>query len=91
VDFVSTSSTNWGKISDPQIDDLYERQARTLDKAERKKLVNEIEKIVLEKAHFVQGLWWVRSIVHWSKVKNWITPASHYSNQKLQDVWLSED
>jgi peptide/nickel transport system substrate-binding protein len=91
VDFVSTSSTNWGRLSDPQIDDLYERQARTLDKGDRKKLVNQIEKIVLEKAYYVPGLWWVRSVVHWSKVKNWITPPSHYSNQKLQDVWLAED
>jgi peptide/nickel transport system substrate-binding protein len=91
VDFVSTSSTNWGRISDPQIDDLYERQARALDKAERKKLVNQLEAIVLDKAYYVSGLWWTRSIVHWSKVKNWITPPSHYSNQKLQDVWLSED
>jgi hypothetical protein len=53
--------------------------------------VNEIEKIVLDKAYYVAGLWWVRSVVHWSKVKNWITPPSHYSNQKLQDVWLAED
>jgi peptide/nickel transport system substrate-binding protein len=91
VDFISTSSTNWGRISDPQIDDLYERQARALDKAERKKLVNQIEKIVLDNAYFAAGLWWTRSIVHWTKVKNWVTPPSHYSNQKLQDVWLSED
>jgi peptide/nickel transport system substrate-binding protein len=92
VDFISTSPlTNWSQIADPQLDDLYERQARTLDKAERKKLVNQFEKIVLEKAYFAQGLWWVRSIVHSSKVKNWVAAPSHYSNQKLQDVWLGED
>lgn len=92
VDFISTSPlTNWSQVSDPQLDDLYDRQSRTLDKAERKKLVNEFEKIVFEKAYFAQGLWWVRNIVHWSKVKNWKAAPSHYSNQKLQDVWLAED
>jgi peptide/nickel transport system substrate-binding protein len=91
ADFISGNSANWGRISDPQVDDLFERQARTLDKAERKKLVNQLEKIVLEKAYYLPGLWWTRNVVHWAKVKNWITPASHYSNQKLQDVWLSED
>ncbi|MGH7389670.1 MAG: ABC transporter substrate-binding protein [Candidatus Rokuibacteriota bacterium] len=92
VDFISTSpATNWSQVADPQLDDLYGRQTRALDKAERKKLVNEFEKIVLDKAYFAPGLWWVRSIVHWSKMKNWVAAPSHYSNQKLQDVWLAED
>jgi peptide/nickel transport system substrate-binding protein len=92
VDFVSTSPlTNWSQVADPELDDLYQRQGRALDRAERKKLVNQFEKIVFEKAYFAQGLWWVRNIVHWSKVKNWVAAPSHYSNQKLQDVWLSED
>jgi hypothetical protein len=29
--------------------------------------------------------------VHWTKVKNYIAPPTHYTNQRLQDVWLSED
>jgi peptide/nickel transport system substrate-binding protein len=82
---------NWSNNSDPELDDLYQRQARTLDPAERKKLVNQFERIVFEKAYFAHGLWWVRSIVHSSKLKNWVAAPSHYSNQKLQDVWLSED
>jgi peptide/nickel transport system substrate-binding protein len=90
-DYITGSINNWSRISDPQLDDLYDRQSRTLDRAERKKLVNEFERIVFEKAYFAQGLWWVRSIVHWSKMKNWVAAPSHYSNQKLQDVWLSED
>jgi hypothetical protein len=24
-------------------------------------------------------------------VKNYVAPPNHYTNQKLQDVWLSED
>ncbi|MGH7367912.1 MAG: ABC transporter substrate-binding protein [Candidatus Rokuibacteriota bacterium] len=82
---------NWSNHSDPELDDLYARQARALDPAERKKLVNQFERIVFEKAYFAHGLWWVRSIVHSSKLKNWVAAPSHYSNQKLQDVWLAED
>ena len=92
ADYISNNPVgNWSNNSDPELDDLYQRQARTLDPAERKKLVNQFERIVFEKAYFAQGLWWVRSIVHSSKVKNWVAAPSHYSNQKLQDVWLSED
>src|SRR5882762_4124713 len=82
---------NWSRYSDPAIDDLFSRQSRTLDPAERKKLVHKLQKIVLENAYYMPGLWWSRNVVHWAKVKNYVAPPNHYANQKLQDVWLAED
>jgi peptide/nickel transport system substrate-binding protein len=89
--YITGSSQNWARFSNPAIDDLYSRQARTLDPAERKRLVIELQKIVLENAYHMPGLWWSRNVVHWAKVKNWVAPPSHFTNQKLQDVWLAED
>jgi len=89
--YATGSTQNWGRFSDPEVDDLFSRQARALDPVERKKLINQIEKIVLEKAYFMPGLWWTRNLVHWTKVKNYVAPPNHYTNQKLQDVWLAED
>jgi peptide/nickel transport system substrate-binding protein len=89
--YTTGDSNNWGRFSDPRIDDLFARQTRALDSLERKRLVNEIEKIVLANAYYIPGLWWARSVVHWAKVKNYVAPPNHYSNQKLQDVWLMED
>ena len=89
--YTTRDSNNWGRFSDPRIDDLFTRQARALDSTERKKLINEIEKIVLGHVYYIPGIWWARSVVHWAKVKNYVAPPNHYSNQKLQDVWLSED
>ena len=89
--YATGSTQNWGRFSDPQIDDLFSRQARALDPAERKKLIGQLEKVVLEHAYFMPGLWWTRNLVHWTKVKNYVAPPNHYTNQKLQDVWLSED
>ena len=89
--YVTGSPNNWSRFSDPRIDDLFSRQARTLDPAERRKLVIEIQKIVLENAYYMPGLWWMRNVVHWTKVKNYVAPPSQFANQKLQDVWLSED
>ena len=89
--YATGSTQNWGRFSDPRIDDLFSRQARTLDPGERKRLINEMEKIVVENAYYIPGLWWSRNLVHWSKVKNYVAPPNHYTNQKLQDVWLSED
>ncbi len=89
--YATGSTQNWGRYSDPQVDDLFSRQARSLDPVERKKLINQLEKRVLDNAYFTTGLWWSRNLVQWAKVKNYIAPPNHYTNQKLQDVWLSEN
>jgi peptide/nickel transport system substrate-binding protein len=89
--YTTASPQNWGRFSDPVVDDLFARQARAMDPAERKKLVIELQKRVLDNAYYVPGLWWTRRVVHWAKVKNYVAPPNHYSNQKLQDVWLSEN
>jgi peptide/nickel transport system substrate-binding protein len=85
------ASANYGRFSDPVLDDLFSRQARALDPAERRKLVIDLQKRVLDQAYYMPGLWWTRRVVHLSKVKNYVAPPSHYTNQKLQDVWLTED
>ena len=89
--YTTGDTENWGRVSDPRLDDLYARQTRARDPAERKKLVNEMERIVLENAYYLPGLWWTRNVVHWAKVKNYVAPPNQFSNQKLQDVWLAED
>ncbi len=89
--YVTGDTENWSRFSDPKIDELFKQEERALDPAQRKKLVHQIEKIVLENAYYVPGLWWTRNMVHWTKVKNYVAPPNYYSNQKLQDVWLAED
>jgi peptide/nickel transport system substrate-binding protein len=89
--YVTGSTQNWGRFSDPRVDDLVSRQARSLDSGERKKAIMDLQKIVLENAYYMPGLWWTRNVVHWAKLKNYVAPPSHYTNQKLQDVWLAED
>ncbi|PYO03409.1 MAG: ABC transporter substrate-binding protein [Candidatus Rokuibacteriota bacterium] len=89
--YTTGDANNWGRFSDPAIDDLFSRQSRALDPAERKRTILQLQKRVLENAYYMPGLWWSRSVVHWAKVKNYVAPPNHYANQKLQDVWLSED
>jgi peptide/nickel transport system substrate-binding protein len=89
--FITGSPQNWARFSNPAIDDLYARQARTLDPVERRRLVIELQKLLLDNVYYVPGLWWSRNVVHWAKLRNWVAPPSHFTNQKLQDVWLSED
>ena len=89
--YTTGDTQNWGRFSDPVVDDLFSRQSRALDHAERRKAILQLQKIVLDNAYYMPGLWWSRNVVHWAKVKNYVAPPNHYANQKLQDVWLSED
>jgi len=89
--FVSTSDANYGKHKDTVIDDLYSRQARTTDIEERKKLIREFEKRLLDdEAHVIYTLQWHRIIPHLAKVHGWTITPSHYLNNQLDTVWLSE-
>jgi peptide/nickel transport system substrate-binding protein len=89
--YTTRDPSNIGRYSDPVLDDLFSRQLRALDPAERRKLLVALQARVLDQAYYMPGLWWTRNVVHWAKVKNYVAPPSHYTNQKLQDVWLSED
>jgi peptide/nickel transport system substrate-binding protein len=89
--FVSNSDANYGKHKDTVIDDLYVRQARATDPEERKKIIRQFEKRLLdEEAHIMYTLWWHRIIPHNSKVRGWTITPSHYLNNQLDTVWLAE-
>jgi peptide/nickel transport system substrate-binding protein len=89
--FISTSDANYGKHKDKMVDELYEKQARASDMEERKKLVRAFEKRLLEdEAHVIWTLQWHRIIPHNAKVKGWTITPSHYLNNQLDTVWLSE-
>jgi peptide/nickel transport system substrate-binding protein len=89
--FLSDSDANYGKSGDTVLDDLFNRQARTLDPEERKKLLRAFEKRLLDdEVHSLMTLQWHRIIPHSAKVKGWTITPSHYLNNQLDTVWLSE-
>ena len=59
-------------------------------KAERKKLVRELETYLHQKAYSVPLLWYQRIVVNNKKVKGWELTPSHFSGQTLIDVWMDE-
>ena len=89
--FVSTSDANYGRHKDTVIDDLFSRQSRAADPEERKKILRQLEKRLLDdEAHVIYTLQWHRIIPHLSKVRGWTITPSHYLNNQLDTVWLSE-
>jgi len=91
VRFVTTSDANYGRHKDKVIDELYQKQARAIDVEDRKKLVRQLEKRLLdEEVHVIWTLQWHRIIPHSARVKGWTITPSHYLNNQLDTVWLTE-
>ena len=89
--FVTTSDANYGRHKDKLIDELFQKQARALDPAERRGLLRTLEKrLIDEEVHVFYTLQWHRIIPHSAKVKGWTVTPSHYLNNQLDTVWLSE-
>ncbi len=88
---VDRNPANYGRYIDRKLDELYEKQARATDPDERKKLIREFERRLLdEEAHYLMTLQWHRIIPHWSTVRGWQITPSHYLNNQLDTVWLAE-
>jgi peptide/nickel transport system substrate-binding protein len=85
------SHANYSRYTDKELDELYLKQSRAVDAEERKKYLREFEKRLLdEEAHYLYTIQWHRIIPHNSKVKGWTITPSHYLNNQLDTVWLSE-
>jgi len=85
------SHNNYGRYTDKALDELYQKQNRAVDPEERKRYVREFERRLLdEEAHYFVTLQWHRIVPHSAKVRGWTITPSHYLNQQLDTVWLSE-
>ena len=85
------TGNNYGRYVDKTLDDLYQKQSRALDFEEQKKWVRDFERRLLdEEAHYFYTLQWHRIIPHSAKMHGWTITPSHFVNNQLDGVWLSE-
>ena len=85
------SDANYGRYTDPVLDDLYVRQSRTVDPEQRRRDIRAFERRLLdEQAHYIYTLQWHRIVPHRSSVRGWTITPSHYLNNQLDTVWLAE-
>lgn len=83
---------NYGRYTDRVLDALYDRQARARDPEERKKLIREFEKRLLdEQVHMIPLLWWHRIVPYNARVRGWTISPSHYLNNQLDTIWLAPE
>jgi len=86
---VDRNPANYSRYKDPVLDALYDKQSRATNPEERKQLVRQFEKRLLDdEVHYLMTLQWHRIIPHSAKVKGWTITPSHYLNNTLDTVWL---
>lgn len=88
--YTSNASRNYSGLTDPKIDELFDRQTRTVDQAARKKLVIEMQLAIMENPGVVQIVWRVMSMGLWKEVRDYKYPSHTFHNTKFQDVWLAK-
>lgn len=85
------SARNFGGYNDPDLDEIYQKQARETDPEKRLMLLREFEKRLLDdQAWTWPTLWWFRINAYNKKVHGWKQLPAHYLNQDLRDVWLAD-
>ena len=85
------SPSNNGRYVDRTLDDLYTKQSRATDPTVRKRYIREFERQLFdEEVHYIPTLQWHRIIVQSARMRGWTITPSHYLNNQLDTVWLSE-
>jgi len=83
------SHANYGRYTDPVLDDLYVRQSRSVDPEQRRRYIRAFEqRLLADEAHYIYTLQWYRIVPHSSRVRGWTITPSHYVNNQLDTVWL---
>ncbi len=90
VRWITGEPNNYGRFSDPRVDELFQQQRREVDEAKRIELVHEMQRAIFDKSWWLQGLGWTRIEVRSSRIRNYEPHPSHWDNRRLQDVWLAE-
>ncbi|MBI2908551.1 MAG: hypothetical protein HYX92_12975 [Chloroflexi bacterium] len=83
-----TSGGVWGYNS-PKYDELFTKQSAMLDEAERRKVVRQMDDILLEEVPAVISMWRMATIMANPKVRNFKPGLGNYNNYRSQDIWLA--
>jgi peptide/nickel transport system substrate-binding protein len=88
--FVCQAARNYSMLCLPEVDQLFKQQSQTLNPDARKKLVHEMDRLVLHSHGSLLPHWGNYLTAHWPQVRNWVQHPSLYNNQRMQDVWLAK-
>lgn len=87
--FTTKDPANYFSYSNPEFDQLFQRQSVILDVGERKKLVDQMQLKLWEEAVSFVTIHEEYRIGHRPEVRGYLGPALLYDNVKWEQVWLA--
>jgi peptide/nickel transport system substrate-binding protein len=87
---ITKAARNWSKVYDTEGDALFDKQSQTLDTAQRKQLVQQMELKFLNDFQVIGVFFQKANHGIWNSVQNYKLPAALYTNQRYEEVWLSK-
>lgn len=88
--YTCSAARNYSSICSKEVDELFVKQSQAVDPAERKKLVQEMERKAVAMAGKIVLQWSRIRHGQWISVRDYIKHPSSYTNQKQRDVWLTQ-
>jgi peptide/nickel transport system substrate-binding protein len=76
-------------LSSPVIDELYERQSQETDPVERRKIVAELEKAIMEEFTTVILYFKDKYTGMSNHVRNYVMHPEPDNNRRMEDIWLA--
>ena len=88
--YTTPAGSNWGKWSDPKIDDLTDRGLKEPDRAKRRQIYHEIQRAILTGAPSALPIGWIEGF-HFvdKKVRGYKFSPTIYDNNTMMKVWLA--
>ncbi|MBI2907564.1 MAG: ABC transporter substrate-binding protein [Chloroflexi bacterium] len=88
--YASGGGSNYGNFSNKDIDQLIEKQARTIDEKARRALLADIDKKLMELVPRVITVWDTRQTGAWKEIRNFRPGPGSQAPSKLDQVWLAK-
>jgi peptide/nickel transport system substrate-binding protein len=88
--YLPEAGTNYGKIGDPKLTELFNQQKAATNPSQRKQLVNSFDRLMLEQAYAVPMFWSQNTSVYRTYVKGWKRTSNFNGGYELKDIWFDK-
>ncbi|MBI2906696.1 MAG: hypothetical protein HYX92_03450 [Chloroflexi bacterium] len=89
--YLAGSTRNFVDYSNPLYDELFARQSRTLDRQERRKIVWEMQRILLRDVPVAIAYWSNIPYAWWKEVRGFTPPSiGHRYSYPYDEMWLAK-
>ncbi|MBI2909500.1 MAG: ABC transporter substrate-binding protein [Chloroflexi bacterium] len=87
--YVTDAEMNWAAYSNSHYDELYAKQSQTVDPAERRKIVWEMQRALLRDVPIAITSWIRVPYAWWREVKGFTVPVGFSYSFQFEDIWLA--